>query len=308
VELSVVKPGNKAAGTVAVSEANFAREYNEALVHQVVTAYLSGARQGTRAQKTRSEVAGGGKKPWRQKGTGRARAGTIRSPIWRSGGVTFAAKPQDHSQKVNRKMYRAAMRSILSELARSDRLMIVEALDVDQPKTKLLVETLKGYGVDNVLIVADSVDKNLYLASRNLHKVDVRDVEGVDPGRVATERRALGHVQQRGHRRGLGERDVGVPHVGLRGDLRIELDDLGHRLVDLRQIGMDLQRTEPGPDLAQRRRVRGQAGHEEHEMRRQGLDHLVHCVVETIEVETVHFGPQSTGDRADLERFGHGRG
>ena len=181
MELSVVKPGNKAAGTVAVSEANFAREYNEALVHQVVTAYLSGARQGTRAQKTRSEVAGGGKKPWRQKGTGRARAGTIRSPIWRSGGVTFAAKPQDHSHKVNRKMYRAAMRSILSELARTDRLMIVEALDVEQPKTKLLVETLKGYGVDNVLIVADSVDKNLYLASRNLHKVDVRDVEGADP-------------------------------------------------------------------------------------------------------------------------------
>ena len=181
MELSVVKAGNEAAGTVAVSEANFAREYNEALVHQVVTAYLSGARQGTRAQKTRSEVAGGGKKPWRQKGTGRARAGTIRSPIWRSGGVTFAAKPQDHSQKVNRKMYRAAMRSILSELARTDRLMIVEALDVEQPKTKLLVETLKGYGVDNVLIVADNVDKNLYLASRNLHKVDVRDVEGADP-------------------------------------------------------------------------------------------------------------------------------
>ena len=181
MELSVVKPGNKAAGTVAVSEANFAREYNEALVHQVVTAFLSGARQGTRAQKTRSEVAGGGKKPWRQKGTGRARAGTIRSPIWRSGGVTFAAKPQDHSQKVNRKMYRAAMRSILSELARTGRLMIVEALDVEQPKTKLLVETLKGYGVDNVLIVADNVDKNLYLASRNLHKVDVRDVEGADP-------------------------------------------------------------------------------------------------------------------------------
>ena len=181
MELSVVKPGNKAAGTVAVSEANFAREYNEALVHQVVTAYMSGARQGTRAQKTRSEVAGGGKKPWRQKGTGRARAGTIRSPIWRSGGVTFAAKPQDHSQKVNRKMYRAAMRSILSELARTDRLMIVEALDVEQPKTKLLVEALKGYGVDNVLIVADNVDKNLYLASRNLHKVDVRDVEGADP-------------------------------------------------------------------------------------------------------------------------------
>ncbi len=181
MELNVVKPGNEAAGTVAVSDANFAREYNEALVHQVVTAYLAGARQGTRAHKTRSEVAGGGKKPWRQKGTGRARAGTIRSPIWRSGGVTFAAKPQDHSQKVNRKMYRAAMRSILSELARTDRLMIVETLDVEQPKTKLLVETLKEYGVDNVLIVADSLDKNLYLASRNLHKVDVRDVEGADP-------------------------------------------------------------------------------------------------------------------------------
>ena len=164
-----------------MSEATFAREYNEALVHQVVTAFLAGARQGTKAQKTRAEVAGGGRKPWRQKGTGRARAGTIRSPIWRSGGTTFAAKPQDHSQKVNRKMYRAAMRSILSELARSDRLMIVEAVDVEQPKTKLLVETLKGYGVDNVLIVSDSVDKNLYLASRNLHKVDVRDVEVVDP-------------------------------------------------------------------------------------------------------------------------------
>ena len=181
MELSVVKPGNEVGGPVAVSDANFAREYNEALVHQVVTAFLADARQGTRAQKTRSEVAGGGKKPWRQKGTGRARAGTIRSPIWRSGGVTFAAKPQDHSQKVNRKMYRAAMRSILSELARSDRLMIVETFDVEQPKTKLLVEALNGYGVDNVLIVADGVDKNLYLASRNLHKVDVRDVESADP-------------------------------------------------------------------------------------------------------------------------------
>jgi large subunit ribosomal protein L4 len=147
----------------------------------VVTAYLAGARQGTRAQKNRSAVAGGGKKPWRQKGTGRARAGTIRSPIWRSGGVTFAATPQDHSQKVNRKMYRSAMRSILSELARSERLVVVENMDLEQPKTKLLAEQLKGYGLDNVLIVASEVDQNLYLASRNLHKVDVRDVEGVDP-------------------------------------------------------------------------------------------------------------------------------
>jgi large subunit ribosomal protein L4 len=146
-----------------------------------VTAYLAGARQGTRAQKNRSAVAGGGKKPWRQKGTGRARAGTIRSPIWRSGGVTFAATPQDHSQKVNKKMYRSAMRSILSELARSERLVVVENMSLEQPKTKLLVQELKGYGLENVLIVASEVDQNLYLASRNLHKVDVRDVEGVDP-------------------------------------------------------------------------------------------------------------------------------
>jgi large subunit ribosomal protein L4 len=181
VELSVVKPGKKKPGTVEVSEATFARDYNESLIHQVVTAYLAGGRQGTRAQKNRSAVAGGGKKPWRQKGTGRARAGTIRSPIWRSGGVTFAATPQDHSQKVNKKMYRSAMRSILSELARSERLVVVESMSLDQPKTKLLVEALKGYGLDNVLIVASEVDQNLYLASRNLHKVDVRDVEGVDP-------------------------------------------------------------------------------------------------------------------------------
>jgi large subunit ribosomal protein L4 len=181
VELSVVKSGSGDAGTVSVSEATFAREYNEPLVHQVVTSFLAGARQGTRAQKSRSAVAGGGKKPWRQKGTGRARAGTIRSPIWRSGGVTFAASPQDHSQKVNKKMYRAAMRSILSELARTERLMVVEDFVVEQPKTKLLVEALKGFGVENVLIVSGEVDQNLYLASRNLHQVDVRDVDGVDP-------------------------------------------------------------------------------------------------------------------------------
>ena len=181
MELSVVKPGNKAAGTVAVSEANFAREYNEALVHQVVTAYLSGARQGTRAQKDafrgrrrRQEALATKGHRTRPRGHDPFTDLAIRRR-------DLAAKPQDHSQKVNRKMYRAAMRSILSELARTDRLMIVETLDVEQPKTKLLVETLKGYGVDNVLIVADSVDKNLYLASRNLHKVDVRDVESADP-------------------------------------------------------------------------------------------------------------------------------
>jgi large subunit ribosomal protein L4 len=181
VELSVLKPGNAAAGTVSVSDVAFAREYNEDLVHQVVTAYMAGARQGTRAQKTRSEVAGGGKKPWRQKGSGRARAGTIRSPIWRSGGVTFAARPQDHSQKVNRKMYRAALRSIMSELARQDRLVVVESLDLEAPKTKLLAQQLGEYGLDSVLIVSAEVGENLYLAARNLHKVDVRDVDGIDP-------------------------------------------------------------------------------------------------------------------------------
>lgn len=181
MELSVVKPGSSEAGTVSVSDEAFAKEYNEDLVHQVVTAYLAGARQGTRAQKNRADVRGGGKKPWRQKGTGRARAGTIRSPIWRSGGVTFAAKPQDHSQKVNRKMYRAALRSIMSELARQDRLVIVESLDVEAPKTKLLSKQLGDLGLDNVLIISAEVGENLYLAARNLHQVDVRDVDGLDP-------------------------------------------------------------------------------------------------------------------------------
>ena len=181
MELNVLKPGNAAAGTVSVSDVAFAREYNEDLVHQVVTAYMAGARQGTRAQKTRADVAGGGKKPWRQKGSGRARAGTIRSPIWRSGGVTFAARPQDHSQKLNRKMYRADLCSIMSELARQDRLVVVESMDLAEPKTKLLVKQLGEYDLDSVLIVSAEVGENLYLAARNLHKVDVRDVDGVDP-------------------------------------------------------------------------------------------------------------------------------
>jgi large subunit ribosomal protein L4 len=170
-----------AKGALEVSEATFGREFNEALVHQVVVAYAAGARQGTKAQKTRSEVAGGGKKPWRQKGTGRARAGTIRSPIWRSGGTTFAAKPQSHAQKVNKKMYRGAIKSIVSELIRQDRLTVVENFSVDAPKTKQLVEKLKGLNLNDVLIVTKDVDENLFLASRNLHKVDVRDVQGIDP-------------------------------------------------------------------------------------------------------------------------------
>ncbi|AAF95736.1 TPA: 50S ribosomal protein L4 [Vibrio cholerae] len=171
----------KGANALTVSETTFGREFNEALVHQVVVAYAAGARQGTRAQKTRSEVSGGGAKPWRQKGTGRARAGTIRSPIWRTGGVTFAAKPQDHSQKVNKKMYRGAMKSILSELVRQERLIVVENFSVEAPKTKALVAKLKELELNDVLIVTGEVDENLFLAARNLYKVDVRDVTGIDP-------------------------------------------------------------------------------------------------------------------------------
>ena len=170
-----------AGGTVEVSDQAFSREFNEPLIHQVVTAYLAGARQGTRAQKTRSEVSGGGRKPWRQKGTGRARAGTTRSPIWRSGGVTFAAKPQDHSQKVNKKMYRAAMQSIWSELIRQDRLVITDGLLVDAPKTRMLAEQLTSLGLSNVLIIAGEVSNALYLSARNLPHVDVRDADAIDP-------------------------------------------------------------------------------------------------------------------------------
>lgn len=168
---------------VEVSEVTFGREYNEALVHQVVTAFMAGARQGTRAQKTRSEVSGGGSKPWRQKGTGRARAGTIRSPIWRSGGVTFAAKPQDHSHKVNRKMYRGAMRSILSELVRQDRIVVVDSLELDQPKTKAFIDKMDGFGLagNSVLAISEEVNENLYLAARNVPKASVRDVASADP-------------------------------------------------------------------------------------------------------------------------------
>ena len=155
MELSISAPGNASAGTIQVSDVTFAREFNEDLVHQAVVAYMAGARQGTRAQKTRAEVRGGGRKPWKQKGSGRARAGSTRSPIWRSGGVTFAAQPQDHSQKLNRKMYRAAMRSILSELARQQRLVIVETLTVAEPKSKLLAQHLADFQLSSVLIIAE---------------------------------------------------------------------------------------------------------------------------------------------------------
>lgn len=170
-----------AQSALTVSDTTFGREFNEALVHQVVVAYQAAARQGTRAQKTRAEVAGSGKKPWRQKGTGRARSGNVKSPIWRSGGVTFAAKPQDHSQKVNKKMYRGAIKSILSELVRQDRLVVVEKFDIEAPKTKVLVQKLKEMALEDVLIITAEFNKSVYLAARNLHKVDVRDAQGIDP-------------------------------------------------------------------------------------------------------------------------------
>ncbi|MAQ99819.1 MAG: 50S ribosomal protein L4 [Oceanospirillaceae bacterium] len=166
---------------VAVSESAFGREFNEALVHQIVTAYMAGGRQGTKAQKTRAEVAGGGKKPWRQKGTGRARSGTATSPIWRSGGVTFAAKPRNYEQKVNKKMYRAAMQSILSELVRQERLVVADSFDVTSHKTKEFVAKLKEFDLSNVLIVADDVDENLYLAARNVPHVGVTEAATIDP-------------------------------------------------------------------------------------------------------------------------------
>lgn len=173
--------GKASTKSIEVSDANFSREFNEALVHQAVTGYLAGARSGTRAQKTRSDVRGGGKKPWKQKGTGRARSGTIRSPIWRSGGVTFAARPKDWSQKLNRKMYRAAIRSILSELVRTERLVVVDSFTVDAPKTKDMVERLGKLGTSNVMIVTEDMSDNLFLSTRNLHHVGVCDANNIDP-------------------------------------------------------------------------------------------------------------------------------
>jgi len=168
-------------GSVQVSADTFDRPYNESLVHQVVTAYLAGGRAGTHAQKTRAQVRGGGIKPWRQKGTGRARAGTIRSPIWRTGGKTFAAVTADYSQKVNKKMYRAAMQVILSQLVRQERLIVVEAISIAAPKTRELLGVLKGMDLSNVLIVTDTADQNLYLAARNLYRIAVCDVAQIDP-------------------------------------------------------------------------------------------------------------------------------
>jgi large subunit ribosomal protein L4 len=168
-------------GSITLSDSTFGQTFREALVHQVVIACLASARSGNAQQKTRSMVSGGGIKPWRQKGTGRARAGTIRSPLWRGGGKAFAAVPRDYSQKVNRKMYRGAMRSIVSELLRQDRLIATGAFGVSAPKTRELAGKLKEMGLDNVLIVTDAVDENLYLAARNLPNVAVIDVSSADP-------------------------------------------------------------------------------------------------------------------------------
>jgi len=173
--------GRASKNVIQVSDTNFGCRFNEPLIHQVVTAHMAGARAGTRAQKTRSQVRGGGIKPWRQKGTGRARAGTIRSPIWRGGGHTFAAVPTSYAQKVNKKTYRGALRSILSELVRQERLMVVDKFDVDVPKTKELVGKLTALNINNVLIVGDQPDDKLYLSARNIPGVEVMDISSIDP-------------------------------------------------------------------------------------------------------------------------------
>ncbi|MBT8086057.1 MAG: 50S ribosomal protein L4 [Woeseia sp.] len=168
-------------GSVEVADSAFATEYNESLVHQVVTAFLAGARAGTKRQKNRSDARGGGTKPWRQKGTGRARAGTIRSPIWVGGGRTFAARPRDYSQKVNRKMYRAALRSVFSELVRQDRLVVTEEIRLKAPKTKDMAALLKKHDVSDVLIVNEAFDENVFLSVRNLPHVGICDASSIDP-------------------------------------------------------------------------------------------------------------------------------
>ena len=192
-----------ASGSISVADEVFGVDYNEALVHQVVTAYLAGGRAGTKAQKTRSEVSGGGAKPWRQKGTGRARAGTIRSPIWRTGGVTFAAKPRDHSQKVNKKMYRAALRSILSELARQDRLKVIESFELESNKTKDFITYASDNKLGNdLLVISESANDKAYQATGNIARVTVVDVQAINPAlllrheHVAVDKAAIEKINE----------------------------------------------------------------------------------------------------------------
>ena len=194
MKLKLVSKGSQAED-VQVSDTTFAREYNETLVHQVVTAYMAAGRAGTKAQKTRAEVRGGGKKPWNQKGTGSARAGSIRSPIWVGGGRAFAAKPRDYSQKVNRKMYRAALQAMLSELARQDRLVVVSGIELEAPKTKLLVQKLAELSLGNsVLLLIEAFDERLELAARNLPYVEVLAVSSLDPLSLARHDKVLATV------------------------------------------------------------------------------------------------------------------
>ena len=188
---------------VSVSDDAFGASFNETLVHQLVVSYLAGARAGTKAQKNRSAVSGGGAKPWRQKGTGRARAGTIRSPLWRSGGVTFAATPRDHSKKLNKKMYRAGLRSLVSELVRQERLIVIDKLGVTEPRTKLMQARLNEIGVDNALVLTDGLDSAVYLAARNIPNVTVMDIAIVDPvslikqEKVVVDEAALKKLEER---------------------------------------------------------------------------------------------------------------
>lgn len=194
MKLKLVSKGAQAED-VQVSDATFARAYNESLVHQVITAYRNAGRSGTKAQKTKAEVRGGGIKPWRQKGTGSARAGSIRSPIWVGGGRAFAAKPRDFAQKVNRKMYRAAMQTMLSELARQERLVAISGIELDAPKTKQLVQKLAELSLgDDVLVLVEGHDEKLELAARNLPYVDVLPVGSLDPVSLARHEKVVATV------------------------------------------------------------------------------------------------------------------
>lgn len=194
MNLKLISKGAQAQD-VQVSDTTFAREYNESLVHQIIVAYMAAGRAGTKAQKTKAEVRGGGIKPWRQKGTGQARAGSIRSPIWVGGGRAFAAKPRDFTQKVNRKMYRAGLQAMLSQLARTDRLQVVNGIELEAPKTKLLLQKLKELNQgDNVLLLVEAFDEKLELASRNLPYVDVLPVSALDPLSLARHDQVLATV------------------------------------------------------------------------------------------------------------------
>ncbi len=203
MELKIQNGSNEAAGSIEVSDALFAREYNEPLIHQLVVSFMANARSGTRAQKARGDLTRSHRKPWKQKGTGRARAGSASSPIWRGGGKAFPSSPDENfSQKINRKMYRAGISSILSQLVRDDRLIVIDSFTVDAPKTKLLSAKMKALGVDSALIVTNKPDENLYLASRNLHNVDVLTPAQADPvsllhfEKVVITKDAIAHLEE----------------------------------------------------------------------------------------------------------------